>query len=1247
MKKIFISLFCSLLLLGGTFSVAQALTALAPSDGSVSYGDLYRQLEALQQQINEWQWKQNMGRSILPTPPTNSTPTPPIVNTNIVPSNALGTAMNVLDKSALILIAPDGNDSKPGSSLLIRWSAVGFTSGIKTISVYKGTTLVDTITRDVPATVTTYNWTIPSNFAIGDYRIELKDNTTGTKSALDEGLFRVNPTPTVLSTPTLTVVPAKYGVKVSWGAVTGANKYKVTQYLYNGQTVYEGSATSFTDGELDCNKTYKYTIRALGINGASSPESSHYSATTLSCTTADPIVKSLTLISPDDNIEYKAGSGANVYIRWISSGLTGTLTANLYKGGTLLKQIHTTLPIAQRSYNWTLPQDLTTGNYRIELKDNTTGMTSSGDEGLFSVSSGVSPITPPVIKVLSPNGREKYKIGDVVSVKWEAKNLPSQANNKVFLSIARYENGGPVMDMSIENGVANTGSYAWKIKNDIKPGLYTFRVMPFCSGNNQQTECSLYDDSNGTFEITANTYTGTPVKITYPNGKEKLEIGKTYTIKWTAKSFKSTADVQLGIIDTRYSSEGGNRSEKTIANIKNTGSYKWTVPSNIETLDFTDTSDPVYRIKLYVGNQEINDFDASDNTFSIVDKRADNVRASLSSGSPKAQKISLGATNVGFLDFVLSNSDKTQDYEITGITVNGVLHSTDLSKIYVYDGTTKIGELIPDTSLSGVRSDIMFSAPLIVSKGNKKIISLKADVATFSGNVGKNISLSLEAVYVKLENKTSKIEVKNVMGKKMTIVSGGGVTDGVTQNPKIAISSPKGGEKFLIGGKMNIDWNMALLTYPPSGLTSMVMLKDTSTNLTVCKFADVAFPSHTFSWNISTATCSPLKVGKYKVVVALSGTHVSALGESGEFEIVSSTPTTPTATLIKITSPKLSDSFSLGSPISIKWDVSGTLPGTGVVQQIFLMDGGATRNYCSIGTVPVSSINEKTWNISTDMCPGITPGEYRIYIVWSGSDTGGVSAQSEKFFVTKEIFTGQPFGAPTNLKFVKYSTSDGHYMTELEFSDNSTEEDGFLVYYGDGTVWAQAGANKEGWGTRTAMLGDIDCEKPMNITIKAFKGTPYSNYQVSASSNTITLTKPTACANSGYTFKMNPSSVSVIAPSSMYTANWGNSILSVTTKELANCAYLSDWKITPGEADNRNIGAMFLSNVSPCSKKVGLQVKGGTKAGVYDFTVSAKHGTLNPSAKVTLTVSPPASASFLESVQAQLEQLKQELLKLQ
>jgi hypothetical protein len=49
---------------------------------------------------------------------------------------------------------------------------------------------------------------------------------------------------------------------------------------------------------------------------------------------------------------------------------------------------------------------------------------------------------------------------------------------------------------------------------------------------------------------------------------------------------KKNYNVQIGLLDTRYSSESGARAEAIIAqSISNTGAYSWTIPQSVGTMD--------------------------------------------------------------------------------------------------------------------------------------------------------------------------------------------------------------------------------------------------------------------------------------------------------------------------------------------------------------------------------------------------------------------------------------------------------------------------------------------------------------------------------------------------------------------------------------------------------------------------------------------------------------------------------------
>ncbi len=88
------------------------------------------------------------------------------------------------------------------------------------------------------------------------------------------------------------------------------------------------------------------------------------------------------------------------------------------------------------------------------------------------------------------------------------------------------------------------------------------------------------------------------ITIISPNGGEVWQIGNTYTLHWTSQGADAVNyPVQIGIVDTRYSSESGLRREQVIADsIPNTGSYSWTVPQSVGTMNLGDTYLSVYKI---------------------------------------------------------------------------------------------------------------------------------------------------------------------------------------------------------------------------------------------------------------------------------------------------------------------------------------------------------------------------------------------------------------------------------------------------------------------------------------------------------------------------------------------------------------------------------------------------------------------------------------------------------------------------
>lgn len=94
------------------------------------------------------------------------------------------------------------------------------------------------------------------------------------------------------------------------------------------------------------------------------------------------------------------------------------------------------------------------------------------------------------------------------------------------------------------------------------------------------------------------------VTILSPNGGEKYEGGKTYNIKWSSNT---TKNVDIGLIEG--SMDSGQSAGYVALDIPNSGNYKWTIPSKLNSGQYRISVRPV-------GGGSTGD--ASDSTFTIV-----------------------------------------------------------------------------------------------------------------------------------------------------------------------------------------------------------------------------------------------------------------------------------------------------------------------------------------------------------------------------------------------------------------------------------------------------------------------------------------------------------------------------------------------------------------------------------------------------------------------------------------------------
>ncbi|MBC7073821.1 hypothetical protein H5T58_00285 [Candidatus Parcubacteria bacterium] len=126
----------------------------------------------------------------------------------------------------------------------------------------------------------------------------------------------------------------------------------------------------------------------------------------------------------------------------------------------------------------------------------------------------------PTIKVLSPNGGEKWEIGKTYTIRWDSKGV-----NKVLIELTK-ENTSWHLAYNVN---ASLGEYAWTIPSKIAPGgNYKIKIIA------QDETLRVEDESDSYFSIVSPQQED-PVTGTLSVDKEKAKVGENITLTISAQ----------------------------------------------------------------------------------------------------------------------------------------------------------------------------------------------------------------------------------------------------------------------------------------------------------------------------------------------------------------------------------------------------------------------------------------------------------------------------------------------------------------------------------------------------------------------------------------------------------------------------------------------------------------------------------------------------------------------------------------
>src|SRR3989344_3504460 len=422
---------------------------------------------------------------------------------------------------SITVLSPNGGESLAlGTTQTIKWNS-NSKYNLRIDLTDASNSIVYNIASNIPNTGA-YNWVIPIDAGklLGQHKILINtDPFDKSYSAQDSS-------------------DAPFSI-----VVAGTTVYESVKCVFNGssseQNCYTAADTSSIYYKLGCSGVGACVVDLKGTKGDKITWKSScggYAYTIMdgtneyaefSCSSVTP---SITLIYPKDGYAWYL-EDQNFEFRWSSSNF-GSSPIWIYLQTSDGKYI----PVAWSVPNtgsYILPkltplagsaiQTFSSGSYKVVVCGQFQTVTSS----TYSVCINIANITissrtaQTSLTVLSPNGGEKWVMGESQTVKWTGSN-----GTRVNITLLNIDKTKEVYGLA--GSIVNDGSELIKVPYDLPAGQYYLRVS--CV-ENCSPEAS-FDDSNAPFNIVALASTSVDLKVNGSETPSAIPYGSVFTASW-------------------------------------------------------------------------------------------------------------------------------------------------------------------------------------------------------------------------------------------------------------------------------------------------------------------------------------------------------------------------------------------------------------------------------------------------------------------------------------------------------------------------------------------------------------------------------------------------------------------------------------------------------------------------------------------------------------------------------------------
>ena len=193
-----------------------------------------------------------------------------------------------------------------------------------------------------------------------------------------------------------------------------------------------------------------------------------------------PAVDSITVSAPNGGESWDAGGLTTRNITWSYLGdSTAFVKIELLKAGSVVSTISSSTSIANKTYSWQIPANLTPeSDYKIRITSTGNGVTDTSD-GNFTITAPV----PASLSLASPNGGETWRTRGNQAIRWSFTGNPGGSLKIELLK------GGALFKTITSGANTTTGSYNWKPPANMTTGT-DYRIRVTSATNNSFTDTS-------------------------------------------------------------------------------------------------------------------------------------------------------------------------------------------------------------------------------------------------------------------------------------------------------------------------------------------------------------------------------------------------------------------------------------------------------------------------------------------------------------------------------------------------------------------------------------------------------------------------------------------------------------------------------------------------------------------------------------------------------------------------------------